>query len=50
MNKNNKNYQVLLRDVVAQGPSKSRRKKNVNGLLFPRAMLMPRVSEDRGFP
>ena len=33
---------LLLRDVVAQGPSESRRIKNVDGFLFPRAMLMLR--------
>ena len=32
----------MLRDVVAQGPSKSRRIKNVYGYFFPRAMLMRR--------
>ena len=37
------NIYILLRDVVAQGPSKSRRIKNVGGFLFPRAMLVHRV-------
>ena len=32
----------MLRDVVAQGPSKSRRIKNVDGYFFPRATLMLR--------
>ena len=32
----------MLRDFVAQGPSKSRRVKNVYGYFFPRAMLMLR--------
>ena len=32
----------MLRDVVAQGPSKSRRIKIVDGYCFPRAMLMLR--------
>ena len=32
----------LLRDVVAQGPSESRRMKNIDGYFFPRAMLMLR--------
>ena len=38
---NEKNKQML-RDVVAQGPSKSRRIKNVYDYFFPRAMLMLR--------
>ena len=33
----------MLRDVVAPGPSKSRRTKTVDGYVFPRAMLMLRV-------
>ena len=33
---------TIVRDVVAQGPSKSRRKRKVDGFLFPRAMLMLR--------
>ena len=32
----------MFRDVVAQGPLKSRRIKNVYGYFFPRAMLMLR--------
>ena len=36
MKKNEK--KLLLRDVVAQGPSKSRRIKNVDGFLFLRAI------------
>ena len=46
-----KQKKVLLRDVVAQGPSKSRRIKNVFGYFFPRAMLMlVNGSLNRGFP
>ena len=42
----------MLRDVVAQGLSKSRRIKNVYGYFFPRAMRMPRETarEKRAFP
>ena len=32
----------MLRDVVAQGPSKSRRIKNVYGCFFPRASVILR--------
>ena len=38
-----KQKKLLLRDVVAQGSPKSRRIRNVDGFLFPRAMLVPRV-------
>ena len=37
-----KKKKLLLRDVVARGSSKSRRVKNVDGFLFPTAMLVPR--------
>ena len=37
-----KQKKLKLRDVVAQGRSKSRRIKNVYGYFFPRAMLMLR--------
>ena len=42
MKKKQKN-KLLLRDVVAQGSAKSRRMKNGDGFLFPKAMLVPRV-------
>ena len=35
MTKKQKNYKVLFRDLVAQGPSKSRRIKKVDGYIFP---------------
>ena len=43
---------IGLRDVVAQGPSKSRRIKNVDGYFFHKAMLMLRgtARKNRGFP
>ena len=46
------NKKLLLRDVVAQGPSKSRSIKNADGFLLPRSMVTPRVkpSANRGFP
>ena len=37
-----KTKKLIFRDVVAQGPSVSRRIKNVDGYFFPRAMLMLR--------
>ena len=37
-----KKKKLTLRDVVAQGPSKSHRIKNVYGYFFPRAMLILR--------
>ena len=42
---------MLIGNVVAQGPSKSRRKKNLYGYFFPRAMLMLRETarKNRGF-
>ena len=37
-----KHKKLLLSDVVAQGPTKSRRQKNGDGFFFPSAMLMLR--------
>ena len=37
-----KNKKLMLRDVVAQEPSMSRRIKNVYGFCFPRAVLIIR--------
>ena len=40
---NEKSKKLMLRDIVAQGPSKSPPMKNVDGYVFPRATLMLRM-------